>query len=122
MRPYKNVNTVTKYLLLDQTLNVFEASLNSVLTNTEVTVEYMVDAVSSRVTTTMFPLEDLLHALDIGKANFSQQPLYTEDITQYYYPLHESTLTNDVFVIHIPLKSLDVFSAYQNEAFPFSAY
>lgn len=75
------------------------------------------DAVSNRVTTPLFPVEDLLHILDIGKTYFSLQPLYAEDMLQYYYLSLESTLTTDTLVIHIPFKSVDVFQVYQTEGF-----
>ncbi len=48
----QNVDAVTKSLFLDQNLNVFETSLNSVFTINEVIIENMVDAASSRITTT----------------------------------------------------------------------
>lgn len=46
-------------------------------------VENLVDAVSNRETTTLFPVEDLLYTLDTGKTNFSLKPLYAEAMTQY---------------------------------------
>lgn len=90
-------------------MNVFEASVNPALA---IIFENLVDAVSSRVTTTLFPVNDLLNTLNNGKANLILQPLYTEGMILYYYHLLESTLTTDATVIHITFKSLDVFVAY----------
>lgn len=81
----KDVNVVNEYHL-DQTLNVFEALLDPVLAINEVMAESLADAASSRATTTLLPVEDLLRTLAISKANLSLQPLYDEDITKYYYP------------------------------------
>lgn len=79
-----------------------------------------VDAVSKRVATSLFPVEALLHSLvDIAQTNFRSQPLYAEDKIRYYYPLLKSIFTTDAIVICIQFESLDIFQAYQIEAFPF---
>lgn len=55
----QNVNKLNKYLHRDQALNLLQASLNSVLAINEVIIENFVDGVSSRITTNLFPVEDL---------------------------------------------------------------
>lgn len=111
----QGVNRMTKYLLLDQTMNAFKVSLNSILAINEATTENLEDAVSNRITTNLFPVENLLRTLNVGKANFSIQPLYAEDMIRYYCLLLESTNTTDATVIYTstPFKSLDVFEASQ---------
>lgn len=99
--------------------------MNSVLvavlkTNAEI-VSNMVDAVNGRVTTSLFPLEDLKIILDIGIRNFSFEPFYTAERSQYYYPLFESSLKSKDIVIHVPFKSKDKFDAHKIMSFPFSA-
>jgi len=113
------LEALNEFLLLDQTLHVLEASLNSVLATNEAIIRNMVDAASGRVTTSLLPVEDLIHTLKIGQSDFKLQPMYSRNMVQYYYPLLEATLTTDAIIVHIPFRSLDVFEAYQVEPFPF---
>ena len=60
------LDVINHVMVIDQALHVFEASLNSVLSINEAIIRNMVDAVNGRVTTSIFPVEDLLHTLEIG--------------------------------------------------------
>lgn len=111
---------INHVVVIDQVLHVFEASLNSVLSINEAIIRNLVDAVNGRVTTSLFPVEDLLHTLEIGQSTYKLTPLYSQDMIQHYYPLLESTLTTDAIIINIPFKSLDHFDAYEVTTFPFS--
>ena len=115
----KRLDMLTSYLVTDQFLHIIETSLNTVVSMNEEIIAYMVDAANGRTTTSLFPVEDLLHTIDIGISNYTLQPLYTGDVIQYYYPLLETILTMDAIIVFVPFKSLDTFEAYQVEPFPF---
>ncbi len=107
-------------MVIDQALHVFEASLGSVLSINEAIIRNMVDAVNGRVTTSLFPVEDLLHTLETGQSTYKLTLVYAADMIQYYYPLLEATLTTDAIIVNIPFKSQDHFEAYEIKPFPFS--
>ena len=114
------LDALTDLFLLDQSLSVLETSLHTVVTNNEAVIRCLVNAANGRVTVEMFPVEDLLYTIDIGRSSFQLQPLFKEESIQYYYPTLEVYLTLDAIVIHVPFKSMDTFEAYQLEPFPFA--
>ncbi len=115
-----SLDVINHVVVIDQALHVFEASLGSVLSINEAIIRNMVDAVNGRVTTSLFPVEDLLHTIEIGQSTYKLTPVYAADMIQYYYPLLEATLTTDAIIVNIPFKSQDHFEAYEIKPFPFS--
>ncbi len=116
------LDVINHVVVIDQVLHVFKASLDSVLSINEAIIRNLVDAANGRVTTSLFPVEDLLHTLETGQSTYKLTPLYSQDMIQHYYPLLESTLTTDAMIINIPFKSLDHFDAYEVTTFPFSVH
>ncbi len=116
----RRLDTLSEFFLMDQTLQVLEHSLESVLDANDKIIRNMVDAVTSRVSSSLFPIEDLKHTLELGHANFSLTPLYPLDMSQYYYPTMESHLTSKAIVIHVPFWSSGVFEAYEIPSLPFA--
>lgn len=66
---------LTSYLLRDQFLHAIEASLNSVISINEKIIANMMDAANCKITTSLFPIQDLIHTIDIGISNYSLQPI-----------------------------------------------
>ena len=93
---------LTDFLLLDQTLTVFEISLRTVISSNAALIRDLVETAAGQVTTSLFPVGDLLCTLDLRKSKFKLKPLFTEDTIQYYYPLLEAVLTMDAVVIQVP--------------------
>ena len=104
---------------LTQAMSALEAAVYSLIaTNTNI-VAGVVDASQGRVTTSMFPIRDLLQVLDLGKTKFGLTPLFDSKSLQYYYTVLESFLTHDSLVIHVPFRSADDFLVFRIEPFPF---
>ncbi|XP_050708796.1 uncharacterized protein LOC126993672 [Eriocheir sinensis] len=117
----KQTDQVNQFLLLDQALHVLESVIESVTTANQQVISNMVDAAHGRVTPALFPLHDLIMTIHIGYQNYSLKPLYNPDMSQYFYPLIESSLTPDAIIIHVPFQTADVFEAHEIVPFPFSA-
>ncbi|XP_050724426.1 uncharacterized protein LOC127002476 isoform X1 [Eriocheir sinensis] len=117
----KQIDQVNQFLLLDQALHVLENVISSVATANQQVISNMVDAAHGRVTPASFPLHDLRTTVQIGYQNYSLTPLFTPDMSQYFYPLIESSLTPDAISIHVPFQTADVFEAHEIVPFPFSA-
>ncbi|XP_050733886.1 uncharacterized protein LOC127007225 [Eriocheir sinensis] len=117
----KQIDQVNQFLLLDQALHVLENVINSVATANQQVISNMVDAAHGRVTPALFPLHDLRTTVHIGYQNYSLRPLFTPDMSQYFYLLIESSLTPDAIIIHVPFQTADVFEAHEIVPFPFSA-
>ncbi|XP_050693832.1 uncharacterized protein LOC126984255 isoform X1 [Eriocheir sinensis] len=117
----KQIDQVNQFLLLDQALHVLENVINSVATANQQVISNMVDAAHGRVTPALFPLHDLRTTVQIGYQNYSLTPLFTPDMSQYFYPLIESSLTPDAIIIHVPFQTADVFEAHEIVPFHFSA-
>ena len=83
----KRLGMLTSYLVLDWFLHVIEASSDTIISLNEEIIANMVDAANCRITTSLFPVEDLIHTINTGISNYTLQPLYTGDVIQYYYPL-----------------------------------
>ena len=114
------LDILNDFILLDQSLLVLETSLRSVVATNEGIIRNMVDAAYGRVTTSLFPVKDLLQTLDVGVSTYNLKPLFSSESVQYYYPVLETVLTSDAIVIHVPFQSADTFEAYEIEPFPFS--
>ncbi|XP_050689040.1 uncharacterized protein LOC126981646 [Eriocheir sinensis] len=117
----KQIDQMNQFLLLDQALHVLENVINSVATANQQVISNMVDAAHGRVTPALFPLYDLRTTIHIGYQNYSLKPLFNSDMSQYFYPLIESSLTPDAIIIHVPFQTADVFEAHEIVPFPFSA-
>ncbi|XP_050710223.1 uncharacterized protein LOC126994997 [Eriocheir sinensis] len=117
----EQIDQVNQFLLLDQALHVLENVISSVATANQQVISNMVDAAHGRVTPALFPLHDLRTTVQIGYQNYSLTPLFTPDMSQYFYPLIESSLTTDAIIIHVPFQTADVFEAHEIVPFPFSA-
>ncbi len=72
----------------------------------------MVDAAHGRVSPTLFPVRDFLHALNIGKMEYELKPLFDIEGIHHYYPLLESFLMSEAIVIHVPFESQEVFEVH----------
>ena len=114
------LDALTDLFLLDQSFTVLEASLHSVVSQNAAVLRSLVDAANGRVTVDMFPVEDLLYIIYVGRSAFKLQPLFTDKFLHHYYPTLEVCLTTAAVVIHVPFKSLDTFEAYRLEPFPFN--
>ncbi len=57
---------LTSYLVIDQFLHAIEAFLYYIISINEEIIANMMDAANSRITTSLFPIEDLIHTIDIG--------------------------------------------------------
>ncbi len=83
----QNLDRLTEFLLIGQSLHVIETIIKSVSDITEDIIMNMIDAAHGRITPSLFPLHDLMDTINIGHINFSFQPLYPPDMSQYYFPL-----------------------------------
>ena len=117
----QELEEVRNLFLVDQSIQVLSSVLDAVLVTNSDIVANMVDAVRGRVTPSLLPLEDLETILDIGSRNYSFEPLYTIERSQFYYPLLDASLTKSDIAVHIPFKSRDSFHAYEVVPFPFLA-
>ncbi len=116
----QRLDQLTDFLLMDQTLYVIYTFLTSVLSVNDENIANMIDAVHGRVTSSLFPPYDLVKIINIDHRNYSFQPLYLSDMSQYHFPLLEASLTNEAIVVHVPFRSTEVFTAFEIAPFPFS--
>ena len=116
----RGLKHLENFILMDQAVQVMERIIGAVLEVNEEVIRNMVDAVDNKVTTSLFPVHDLVEIINIAHLNFSFQPLYSPEMAQYYFPLLEASLTTEAIVIHVPFKSKEVFEAYEVAPFPFS--
>ncbi len=114
----QRLDQITEFLLVDQTLHVIETIISSVSEVKEEIITDMIDAAHGRVIPSLFPLPDLIDTIN---KNCSFQPLYPPDMSQYYFPLLEASLTTEAIIVHIPFQSREVFEAFKVIPFPFSA-
>ena len=115
----KESTSMQDIMTMNQALSVLENNVNSLLHTNLLVIQNLVDAAQGRVTSSLFPVKDLLHTLYIGKQNFNLPPLFDSRSIHHYYPLLESVLTSDAVVIHVPFQSRDTFEVHQIEPFPF---
>ena len=106
--------------VVNQLLPVLENTVNSLTQTNKLIVENIVDAARGRVTSSLFPVRDFLHVLEIAETTYKLQPLFDFRGLHHYYPLLESVLTTDAMVIHVPFQSPDNFEIHQIEPFPFA--
>lgn len=116
----ERADAVQDVLIINQGLSVLENIVNSLLHTNMLVIQNLVDAARGRVSSSLFPVKDLLHTLTIGKHDFNLEPLFAPRSIQHYYPLLESVLTSDAVVIHVPFQSQDTFEVHQIEPFPFA--
>ncbi len=111
---------LTGFLLIDQSLHVIETFINSVSDVSEDIIINMIDAAHGRVTPPLFPLHDLMETINIAHRNFSFIALYPPDMSQYYFPLLEASLTTEAILVHVPFQSREEFEAFETVTFPIS--
>ena len=74
-----------------------------------------------RVNTSLFPVEDFKHDLEIRRMGYKLSPLFDDHMIHHYDPLvDESGLITEAIVIHVSFKSQDIFNLHRLEPFPFS--
>lgn len=100
------------------TLSTLENVVRNVLNLNERLLTNVVDASRGRVTPSLLPVEDLLHALELGERKYKLKPIFTEADLIHYYPLLSSMLSSDAIVIIVPFQSKDVFKAHRIVPFP----
>lgn len=105
--------------LLDQALPVLENAVTSLLYTNQQVVGNLVDAARGKVTSSLLPVSDLLHALDIGASRFNLKPLFDRTGIHHYYPVLKAGLTTTSIIIYIPFQSGHQFEAFRVEPFPF---
>ena len=109
-----------KTYLLDilLTLSSLENLVRNIIRLNERLLTNMVDASHSRVTPSLMPVEDLLHALRLGDRQYKLKPIYSETDIAHYYPLLSSIVTDDAIVIIVPFQSDHKFEAHSVVPFP----
>ncbi len=115
-----SIDSMYDFMTISQLLPVMEIAVNSLLHTNQLVVQNVVDAVHGRVSPTLFPFRDFLHALNIGKMEYELKPLFVVEVTYHYYPLLESFLTSEAIVIHVPFEFQEVFEVHQLEPFSFA--
>ncbi len=88
-----SVDTMYDFMTISQFLLVLESAVNSMHHTNLLVVQNVVDAVHDRVTPTLFPVRDFIHALNIEKMEYELKPLFDTEGIHHYYPLLESFLT-----------------------------
>ena len=118
---FEKLNSFYDFLVLGQALPALENAVNSLLHTNQQIITNVVDAAHGRVTPSLFPVKDLMHALELGKQEYGLTPLFDIRAAHHYYALLTSFLTSEDVVIHVPFQSTDVFEAFRIEPFPFTA-
>ncbi len=115
-----SVDSMYYFMTISQLLPVMETAVNSLLDTNQLVVQNVIDAVHGRVSPTLFPVRDFLHALNIGKMEYELKPFFDIEGIHHYYPLLESFLTSQAIVIRVYFESQEVFEVHQLEYFPFA--
>ncbi len=114
-----SLNTLTFFELLEQALAALETSAQSILNTNNQILQNLVDASRGRITSSLFPFQDLRRVLLVGEYDHKLIPLFDLRLLHHYYPLLTSIITLNAIVIHVPFKSGHVFDVYRLEPFPF---
>ena len=118
---FETLDSFYDFLVLSQALPALENAVNSLLHANQQIITNVVDAAHGRVTPSLFPVKDFMHALELGEKEYGLTPLFGIQGIHHYYPLLTSFLTTNEIVIHVPFQSDDLFEAYSIEPFPFAA-
>ncbi len=116
---FKALDSLYTFGVLEQALAALETGVTSILTTNNQIIQNLVEASRGRVTSNLFPFQDLRHVLHVGKRDHKLTPLFDLPLMHHYYPLLTSIVTSDAIVIHVPFKSEPVFEVYTLEPFPF---
>ncbi len=115
---FKSLDSLYTLGVLEQALAALETGVNSILITNNQIIQNIVDASRGRVTSALFPFQDLHHVLQVGTQDHHLTPLFDLPLLHHYYPLLTSFVTTDAIVIHVPFKSEPVFEVYRLEPFP----
>ncbi len=115
----QSMNSLYAFEVLEQALAALETSAQSILNTNNQIIQNLVDASHGRVTSSLFPFQDLPSVLHVGEYDHKLIPLFDLPLLHHYYPLLTSIITLDAIVIHVPFKSGHVFDVYRLEPFPF---
>ncbi len=88
-----SVDSLYDFMTISQLLLVMETAVNSLLHTNQLVVQNVLDAAHGRVSPTLFPVRDFLHALNIGKMEYELKPLFNIEGIHHYYLLLQSFLT-----------------------------
>ncbi len=113
------MNSLYAFEVLEQALAALETSDQSILNTNNQIVQNLVDASRGRVTSSLFPFQDLRKVLHVGEYDHKLIPLFDLPLLHHYYPLLTSIITLDAIVIHVPFQSGHVYEFYRLEHFPF---
>ncbi len=115
-----NIDNLFHFMVLKRTFLFFKNAVSSLLHTNQQIMSNVVGAVHGRVTPSLFPVKDFMHALELGKKEYGLTPLFDIKGLHHYYPLLTSFITTNDIVIHVPFQSNDVFEAHEIEPFPFA--
>ena len=102
------------------TLSSLENLVRNVIHMNKQLLSNVVDASHSRVSPSLLPVEDLLHALSVGEETYNLKPILGKTGLVHYYPLLSAMLTSDSIIVIIPFKSDHTFLAHSIVPFPTS--
>ena len=112
------IASLENIFLLSYYLNELDSDVHLLQERATTLVASLVNAGLSRVNSQLLPVDHLRAALHHAKSNFSLTPLFKEEELEFYYPLLETTLTENSILVHIPLKSEVMYHAYTVLPFP----
>ncbi len=94
----QSMNILYAFEVLEQALAALETSAQSILNTNNQIIQNLVDASRGRVTSSLFPFQDLRRVLHVGEYDHKLIPLFD-------LPLLTSIITLEAIVTHVPFKS-----------------
>ncbi len=116
---FKSLKSLYTFGVMEQALAALETGVTSILKTNNQIIQILVDASRGRVTSNLFPFQDLHKVLHVGAQEHKLTPLFDLPLLHHYYPLITSIITSDAIVIHVNFKSEPQFEVYRLEPFPF---
>ncbi len=75
-RVFATLESYYYFMVLHQAIPSLENAVNSLIHTNQQIINNVVDAANGRVTPTLFPVRDFMHALEIGKKEYGLTPLF----------------------------------------------
>ncbi len=101
-RVFATLESYYHFMVMQQAIPALENVVNSLMHTNQQIINNVVDAANGRVTPTLFPVRDFMHALELRKKECGLTPLFDIRGIHHYYPLLTSFITTNDIVIHVP--------------------
>ena len=114
----RNLYYVYDLMTLSDHISIVQLTIQALSSSVSSLIDMLIAASRGHVTSDLIKPQSLLEAIHWAQRNLSLTPLFPDKETEFYYPLLETTITDQEIIVHVPFQSLNSFNLFEITPFP----